>query len=119
MPEPSTEIGTQSPHAALPTTDVLKAAGHPERLAILRELCTGQALPVWDLARRIGTTNAQVTKLVRVLDTYDLVEHGRNVQGDAREELYWVPQRFRVRTPDGIPALDFGEVLLRFPPVVR
>lgn len=68
---------------AATTTDAFNAVAEPRRRQILDVLAEGER-PVNDLVRRLGMTQPQVSKHLRVLREVGAVD----VRGDGRQRLY-------------------------------
>lgn len=68
---------------AATTTDVFNAVAEPRRREIL-DVLSGGELPVNDLVQRLGLTQPQVSKHLRVLREVGAVD----VRGEGRQRLY-------------------------------
>lgn len=73
---------------AATTLDAFNAIAEPKRRAILDELTTGE-LPVNDLVGRLGMTQPQVSKHLRVLREVGLVSKRR----EGRQRIYRLDAR--------------------------
>jgi predicted transcriptional regulator len=93
---------------------LLAAAGHEVRWAILRALAstTATALSVNDIAQSTGENANLVSKHIGVLRAAGAIAVRDDVPGDARRQMYAVPEVYRVAGT--VPALDYGSCLLRF-----
>ena len=98
---------TTAPLLPLPTQCLL--LGDPTRVAILRELCKGEPLPVSELAKRLTRQPTAISKHLTLLRTT-----GVAVQGFGR--LYRIAPAFQ--PPPGSPILDLGDLTLRLSPPV-
>jgi len=104
---PMSDPANPTAHSAPPRIDlekVLSAVGSERRWFILRELAKGEALPVIEIARRLGATPAGTSKHFAVLFLSGIV---RRTYGG----LYEIDPRFRV---PGQSAIDVGHAYLRF-----
>lgn len=81
--------------------------GHELRIGILRELCKGQALPVGELARRLGCTANAMSKQMAQVETTGLA-----VQTYGR--LYVMAPH--LLPPAGATVLDLGQLVLKLTP---
>lgn len=91
---------------------LLAAAGHAVRWALLRELASASALSVNELARRTGTNANLISKHLAVLREAGAIVVRDDVPGDARRQMYAVPEIFRAQA--AVPVLDYGVCVLRF-----
>jgi hypothetical protein len=82
---------------------ILTLISHRARWLILRELIKGKPLPVIELARRTGVSQASVSKHVVFMLARGFIERGFG-------GLYELPARFIV---PGENAVDFGATVLR------
>jgi hypothetical protein len=90
------------PHG-LAFANVLTIVSHKMRWLILRELMKGKPLPVMELARRTGAPATNVSKHMKLMLAYRVVERGFG-------GLYELPAHFIV---PGENAIDFGATVLR------
>ena len=95
-----------SPPAAprLPLATQSLLLGDPTRIAILRELCRGEPLPVSEIARRLWRAPTAMSKHLALLR-----RTGVAVQGFGR--LYRMAPA--LQPPPGATALDLGELTLK------
>lgn len=96
-----------TPFPLLPLSTQCLLLGDPTRVAVLRELCKGEPLPVSELARRLGRAPTAISKHLALLR-----KTGVTVQGFGR--LYRIAPAFQP-APDS-QVLDFGELTLRLTP---
>ncbi len=104
MTDSSQDPARPQPSPRLPLGRILSAIGSERRWRILRELAKGEALPVYEIARRLGATPAGISKHFAVLHASGIV---RRTYGGH----YILDPRFRV---PGQNAIDVGHALLRF-----
>jgi DNA-binding transcriptional ArsR family regulator len=103
-PADSAPGSAAAPAAALPFDRLLTAISERTRWRILRELIAGEALPVSELARRLGAPATNISKHAQLLQRCGVLERGYGM-------LYRIAPRFAV---PGEPAtLDFGAALIR------
>ena len=93
---------------------LLQAVSEPVRWAVLRDLASGQALTVAELAARQGRWPDLMSKHLRVLRDAGVVVVVPAPDGDARKQCQSVPATFRRLDEAGKPMLDFGVCALRF-----
>jgi DNA-binding transcriptional ArsR family regulator len=86
----------------------LKALADRSRLRIVRTLLD-QALTVNDLSERLGISQYNVSKHLRILREAGLVEATKI----ANRREYAIPSRYRSQT-SGEPVLDLGNLVFRF-----
>jgi DNA-binding transcriptional ArsR family regulator len=81
--------------------------GHPTRVGALRELAKGQALPVGELARRLGFSSNAMSKQMALLEKTGAVQriYGR---------LYTLAPD--LRPAPGVAVLDLGDLVLKLSP---
>ena len=103
MPDPAPAPSSPQP-PRLPVSNVLSAIASENRWYILRELARGEALPVSEVAHRLGATLSGTSKHFAVLLASGVV---RQTYGGH----YTIEPRFRV---PGELAIDLGHVRLRF-----
>ena len=94
---------------------VHRALGDRTRYAVVRELATGAALPVTELARRLKRPRAVVSRHLAVLLAAGVVTVQQDRQGDGRQRLYAIPAPCRRAPEAGQVLVDYGLCLVRFP----
>jgi DNA-binding transcriptional ArsR family regulator len=87
---------------------VLKALADRSRLRIVRTLLD-KPLTVNDISERLGISQYNVSKHLRILREAGLVEATKM----ANRREYAIPNKYRGQEP-GVPALDVGYVVFRF-----
>jgi DNA-binding transcriptional ArsR family regulator len=92
---------------AATTTDAFNAVAEPRRRAILDLLTTGER-PVNDLVKRLGLTQPQVSKHLRVLREVGLVQ----VRDVGRHRLYRLNPEPLKAIHDWLSPYDFTEDVL-------
>lgn len=88
---------------ALPSQSLLTALSHLTRWQILDELLQGEALPIYELAKRLKIHRSTLSKHVAILARQGLLVSGYG-------NVYRIAPRFLV---EGERALDLGPILLR------
>lgn len=96
-----------TPVPLLPLATQCLLLGDPTRIAVLRELCKGEPLPVSELAKRLNRQPTAISKHLTMLRTT-----GVAVQGFGR--LYRIAPA--LQPAPGSPVLDLGDLTLRLSP---
>lgn len=96
-----------APALRLPLKTQCYLLGHPTRIGALRELAKGQALPVGELARRLGFSANSMSKQMALVEKTGAVQqiYGR---------LYTLAPHFR--PAPGAAVLDLGDLVLKLTP---
>jgi DNA-binding transcriptional ArsR family regulator len=101
------------PFAANPVK-LLVAVADPIRYAVLRELASGAALSVRELAARVRQSDNLVSKHLRWLREASAVVLVEPAGADRRHSHHAVPAVCLRKTADGKTEIDYGVCVLRF-----
>lgn len=124
---PSSNASSDTP-AAPPTKparvvsalEILKAAAEPVRHAVLQELSDGSYPTQIQLAKQLDCHPDLMGRHLRRLRRAGMILRvNPGEEADQRASHHQIPQKFHSTMPDGTHVVDYGHLVLRFPPKAK